>query len=379
MKILILTGHFYPELHPRSFRANELACEMSRVGCEVEVGTLRTINSFDYENYELDKKIKINKLGLYTQSNKFVTKGSSTVKFFKKFNNLFRFLLDYFVGGMLFINAYRITKKILLDDYDLVISLSTPFMNLLAISLIKKKSTSEPILVADSGDPFYRSQQTKRAPYFYFVEKYVYSKFDYLTIPDIAAKVAYDGLISSEKIKIIPQGFRIDDVKLGEVPMTDVVSFAYCGVFYLDIRNPTFLLDKLTELDANFRFDIYLREKKTIVTDVLEKYKLLLGHKLNIIYGIERSELLYRLSTVNFLVNIENLTTTQIPSKLIDYAITGRPIFSCSSVNFSETKLQKFFDKDYSEALVLDKEKYNIKHIANQFLSLHPNKINNEK
>jgi hypothetical protein len=378
MKILILTGHFYPELHPRSFRANELACEMSRIGHRVEVGTLRTINSFNYENYEKVNKIKINKLDLYTQSNNFVVKDSSTGKLFKKFNNLFRFLLDYFIGGMLFINAYKIKKKILLDDYDLVISLSTPFMNLLAISLIKKKSNSKTILVADSGDPFFRSQQTKRAPYFYFLEKYVYDKFDYLTIPDIAVKVAYDGLISIEKIKIIPQGFRMDNVKLGIVPMTEVVSFAYCGVFYLDIRNPTFLLDKLTELDASFRFDIYLREKNSIVTNVLEKYKLLLGSKLNIIYGIERNELLYRLSSVNFLVNIENLTTTQIPSKLIDYAITGRPIFSCSSVNFSEIKLQRFFDKDYSEALVLDKERYNIKHIANQFLSLHPNKNNNE-
>ena len=119
-----------------------------------------------------------------------------------------RLLIDYFLAGRLFLNAIKIKRNLkFTDDYDLLISLSTPFMNHLAISYVKKSfPNSKTLFVADSGDPFYRSQQTKRAPYFYFLEKYIYKQFDFLTVPAEASIEAYKGLIKYNKIKIIPQG-----------------------------------------------------------------------------------------------------------------------------------------------------------------------------
>jgi hypothetical protein len=373
MKVLILTGHFFPEIHPRSFRSNELACELSRKGHDVNVVSLRTIKSFDYAAYEKDNKIRINKLGLYntelsaTIENK---KGNSFV--IAAIRRKFRFLVDYFFGGNLIFYSRKIQKKLSFSaDYDLVIALSTPFMNLLGVALSKKNlKKNKTIFVADSGDPFYRSQQTRRAPYFYFLERFVYSHFDYLTIPDIAAKVAYYGLIESNKIKIIPQGFRMDNYVLPEFLTSDVISFAYCGVFYLDIRNPRFLLERLLELKIPFRFDIYLREKTPAVTLLLKRYEILLGEKLNISYGLTRENMLAKLGEVDFLVNIENLTSTQIPSKLIDYSITKKPIFSCKASSFSEDVFDKFLNRDYSDSLNINSERFNIKLVADQFLDL---------
>lgn len=373
MKILILTGHFFPELHPRAFRANELACEFSRNGHDTNVAILRSITNFDYKNYQIKTNLKIQNLYLYSQSDILLPESQLySNKFILILKRIYRLFIDYFLGGSLFINAVRIKKNIqFANDFDLVISLSTPFMNHLGMALIRKQiANPRTIFVADSGDPFYRSQQTLRAPYFYFLEKYIYKKFDFLTVPSEACLDAYKGLIEFNKIKIIPQGFNLENIRLGSPRHSEKIIFAYSGVFYLDIRNPEFLLKTLVNLNMNFRFDIYLRRFDESVTNLLNRYIPLLGEKLNITYGINRDDLLYRLSTVDFLINIDNLTINQIPSKLIDYAITKRPIYSCNSTNFCKEDLIKFMKRDYSKSEYIDVSKYDIKIVANQFIEL---------
>ena len=41
------------------------------------------------------------------------------------------------------------------------------------------------------------------------------------------------------------------------------------------------------------------------------------------------------MSKMDFLINLENLNKEQSPSKLIDYAISKRPIFSFNQNNFN--------------------------------------------
>ena len=372
MKILILTGNFYPELHPRAFRAKELACKLATDGHNVIICLLRTINGFDYIKYAVENNITIHNLNLYNQSGVSRKLQNTTNPVKLGLQKIYRFLLNYFLDGSLFINAAKIKKQLrITNDFDLVISLSTPFMNHLAVASVRKHSNnSHTIFVADSGDPFYRSQQTKRAPYFFCIEKNTYKQFDYLTVPAEAAISAYHGLISTSKIKVIPQGFNLNNIKLASFKESDKITFAFAGVFYNDIRNPRFILDFLVEWNKDFHFDIYLRHKDELITNILDHYITLLGDKLTVTYAINRDELLYRLSSADFLINIDNLTTTQIPSKLIDYAITNRPIFTCNSINFDKNKFTRFLNKDYSESLKIDITPYDINNVANQFLGL---------
>ena len=78
----------------------------------------------------------------------------------------------------------------------------------------------------------------------------------------------------------------------------------------------------------------------------------------------------YELSKMNFLVNIENISNTQMPSKLIDYGMSGRPIFSCQKDSFSEQKLNNFLNGDYSGSYEVDIEEYNIERIVENFIKL---------
>jgi hypothetical protein len=86
---------------------------------------------------------------------------------------------------------------------------------------------------------------------------------------------------------------------------------------------------------------------------------------------MERTELLYQLSQCHFLINISNTTTTQLPSKLIDYGITKRPVYSFDKQSFKPQVFDAFMHSDYTHAMILDTRPYNIEVVTKQFLDLH--------
>ena len=374
MKIAILTAVFHPELHPRAFRAYELAKEYAIQGHDVEVFLLTRIKGFDYEQLSQELHIKITILPLYTRELGVQNVFQQTNPLLRWIHWGYRWLLEYLLAGNLFAYSTRIANHLQqeMQEKDMVIALSTPFMNLLGLAkyVHNHKAQSKTIYIADSGDPFYYSQQTKRALYFKWVEKWVYRHFDYLSIPTSDAIPAYAPLIPREKIQIIPQAFNMRDVHLSPAPTGDIPTFAYAGVFYQDIRNPEFLFKHLCTLTEDFRFHVYLRHRDPHITSVLDKYQKQLGNKLIIHYSVKRTELLYRLSECHFLINISNTTSTQLPSKLIDYGITKRPVYSFDKQSFNPQVFAAFMHGDYTQAMDIDIRPYNIEVVTKQFLDL---------
>ena len=226
--------------------------------------------------------------------------------------------------------------------------------------------------VADSGDPFSTCQQYKIAPYFKLLEKKVLKHFDYLAIPTSLAIDAYKELVPLKKIKIIPQGFNFE-IKNNFPPISknEIPHFAYAGVFYEGIRNPIFLFDYLAKLNNNFKFYLFLREKSPFTAQLLDTYSDKLKGKIIVRYGLEREKLLIELRKMDFLINIGNTTTVQVPSKIIDYALVDRPYVSFNELTFDKTIFNELLRGDYRNAdKIPDLENYNIVNVAKQFLSL---------
>ena len=75
---------------------------------------------------------------------------------------------------------------------------------------------------------------------------------------------------------------------------------------------------------------------------------------------------------MDFLLNLENVNSpNQTPSKLIDYAITNRPILSINPNNLAVDKIDAFFNKNYSKKLIIeDLNQYHISNVVNKFLNL---------
>lgn len=369
MKIQIITGHFYPQLHPRAFRANELALEFAKRGYEVTVTNCWTITDFDYASYEKANNLKLVNLGLSHSASDCSSK-KAMFSSNNKVSSYLRFLKEYLFAGTIPVRSRKIARNLSIsNDTDFVIALSTPFSCLWGLSQYVSRNGKMFVAIADSGDPFYYSKQYSKAPWFKMIERGVYKKFDYLTIPTENAIQLYSPLIPEEKIKIIPQGFRMDNLNLYKGDFEGPVRIAYAGVFYRDIRNPEFLFQYLSQCKTDFELYLFMRNRDTLIDEFIEKYPSL--KEKVFVSALPHDELLYELSRMHFLVNIENLSNTQMPSKLIDYGMAGRPIFSCNEKTFSPAKLDNFMTGNYEGQFEVDVQRYNIRRIADEFMELY--------
>jgi len=378
-KILINTYCFYPDINPRAFRAFELTKEFARQGHCVTV--LMPESDFDYS--ELIKKYKFSiDFVEYKNSKKFasVSKAANKLTFFQKILRKILRTSFYclFPSGRPFMFYFLAVYKSLKnkqEKYDMVISIAFPFDTHIGAAMafgVNKQLTSA-IKIADYGDPLYKNPALPNCPFYYWMDKFIAYRFDYISIPTKKALSIYTTFKKEEQIKVIPQGFDFNETKIAFYQKNSIPTFAYAGTFYEDIRNPTIFFDYLYKLHQNnidFRFIVYTKIEYTSNMKFLHKYQPLLKEKLDIHSMIPREYAIYELSKMDFLINIENLSESQSPSKLIDYALTKRPVLSFNQLNFSEEKFIKFLNADYSLASEIDLDQFDIKKITNQFLSL---------
>jgi hypothetical protein len=208
-------------------------------------------------------------------------------------------------------------------------------------------------------------------PYFYFkyIEKYWGNKTDFITAPVIEAKKAYYKEVEN-KIHQRPQGFDFSEVRLSAYKKNKVPTFFYAGLFYPDKRDPTHFLNYLITLTTDFKFIIY-----TSKADLIKPYLNVLKDKIEIRESVDRDVLLLEMSKADFLINIKNKgISSQVPSKLIDYCLSKRPILEISSEFTKEEKenFDGFLIEDYSGQKIIENfEQYNSKNIAEEFIKLY--------
>ena len=190
-------------------------------------------------------------------------------------------------------------------------------------------------------------------------------KAHFITVPAEGAKNAYLDEFR-KKIHVILQGFSFENIKTYQSKVENPIpTFAYAGAVYKRKRDPTIFLEYLSSLKLNFKFIIYTDE-----TDLYKPFLQVLGEKLELRNYISREDLIFELSKMDFLVNLENIHNEQVPSKLIDYSLTGRPILSIGSVEINENAINDFLSGDYSHTLSIDLERFKIENVAGKFLEL---------
>ena len=262
-----------------------------------------------------------------------------------------------------------LVKKVLKkeNNYDLLISIAVPYPIHWGVAWARKtKHSIARNWVADCGDPYLGcdTDSFKKWPHFKYVEKWFMRKADYITIPLESARAAYFKEFHP-KIKIIPQGFNIENIETLNYKKNNVPTFAYAGGFITGIRDPTNFLNFLSKSKANFRFYIYTNQ-----ADILKPWQNILGERLQIKSYIPREQLLNILSGMDFLVNFDNNTGAAMPSKLIDYKIANRPIMNIEKCLNKEVILQ-FFNGQYINAVKVDDlDQYRIQNVCNKFLSI---------
>jgi hypothetical protein len=126
-------------------------------------------------------------------------------------------------------------------------------------------------------------------------------------------------------------------------------------------------MEVLSKIDKPFKFIVYSN-----FTLLLDGYRKIMGEKLVIKNIIPRTQLINELENVDFLVNLANVNRpNQIPSKLIDYAITGRPILNINPKIPCSSEIIQFIEGNYKTAYqIKDLNRYHITNVVDEFVKL---------
>lgn len=365
MKIVIITQRIYPELSPRSHRSTQLAIELAKRGFDVTLYAL--LGNYDYTDFSEQTKIKIKSLG----KSKFGLVNSQG----ELNNNLLnKILAKLFRKFILYpdIELFPKVRSVLREEgeIDLLITIAVPFIIHFATTFSSLEKVK--CWISDCGDPFMGNKFYSYPFYFKFIEKKWSFKTDFITVPIESAKDAYYQEYR-HKIKVIPQGFDFTNVRLAEYVKNEIPTFAYSGTVYKQLRDPENFLKYLSTVDYDFKFIVYTKS-----INIFLPYKEILKEKLEIRNYIPRDRLIYELSKMDFLINIENKSSVQNPSKLIDYSLINRPCINISS-EFKEKEIfEEFISGDYKHRIYYDNvEQYNIINVTDKFLYLYNEKVNN--
>ena len=359
MKIVIVSRTCFPAKAPRSYRATELAKEFVRQGHDVTLYAL--LGDYDYTEIERSTGVRFKNLG---KARFGMPSNTQKIGYGLKYR-IIRFLGAPFAfpdSAMVPMvkNAIRQEGKI-----DLLITVAVPHIIHFAASFSDLSNVKS--WIADCGDPFMGNPMNKPPFYFEWFERRWCKKCNYITIPVEDAINAYYPEYK-EKIKVIPQGFSFTNNKLSDYVPNKVPTFAYSGVFYKDLRDPSKFLEYLINEKKDFKFIIYTKG-----VGFLKPLVDRLGDKIEIRNYVPREQLLFELSSVDSLINVTNKSGVQQPSKLIDYALTKRPIIKISTDFTSVEKdiFEEFLVADYSRQHVINNiDQYNIVNVANRFLDL---------
>lgn len=364
-KVLIVTNGFYPEISPRSFRATELAKEFVRQGNEV---TVCTHVRAELEAFAIQHNFQLIDLGSLSWP-KPIVKGSGISLLVRRGAARLSSLLFEYPS----IQLVPLVKKALKNEkgYDLLLSVAVPYPIHWGVAKIwSKKNPIAKTWIADCGDPYMGQENDTFKPPFYFglVEKWFCRKADFITVPTQNSISGYYPEFH-HKIKVIPQGFRFEDVILygGSLPLGPII-FGYAGMFIPGRRDPSEFLTFLNSLDESYRFEFHIY---TTTPQFVSPFVAASKGRIQMHDVIPREKLLFELSKMHFVVNFENVGRTQTPSKLIDYLIIDKPVLSITFGNFQSSIFYDFLRGNYQQKMNLpDKNKYRIENVALQFLGL---------
>lgn len=367
-KILIITSDFSPIKSPRSFRITELAIELSKQGNEVSVITHRK-EEF-HKDFEENHNIKIEDIGkkYFTTDTNYVNNVFSFLR--KGVRKVLNIFFEYPDIQLMFLSFNVLKNK---SGYDLLISNAWPFPIHWGTAFAYKKFNIAKVWVADCGDPYMKNENLrfKKPFYFDFFEKLFLKNADYVTVP-FESMIRFFDKKYKFKFKVIPQGVNFSEFNIFSGNINNPVpTFIYSGTFYTKKREPFELIDYLEKNNKDYKLIFYIDSDK-----LLNKYSNIIGERIIIRNYIPRSELVYELSKADFLINIDTAKSgdgiiNAIPSKLIDYSISGRPIYSYENGKFDAEKFEEFFNGNYRNKFTLNNfEDYRIENVGKKFLSL---------
>lgn len=355
MKLLVVTAWFYPFIHPRAHRWTEITAQWAREGHEVQVVTAKTLET---KQSGLFRGVEVHRVGydslkecIYALLS--LKSGRGRVGVMPRKPGLAEKALNwcyshfwkqvYFPDDAM-IWYYPAKNKIIQliknQSFDCIITVSLPFTGHL-LGLAVKRKFPRLKWMADIGDPF--SFQAKppnnRCLYGRLNQKLEYKIIemaDTVCVTTKGLRKHYQELFHLPHFnhcRVIPPLAGREKSGLPLEPLATAFHIGYFGALYAPTRTPDALLelmDAIMEQAPEFSGKLLLHFWGEIFP---EFYNLLSSRKYVILHGLRpRDEVAARMSEMDVLVSIGNITSFQLPSKTVDYHAANKPVLHLSFV-----------------------------------------------
>ena len=236
-------------------------------------------------------------------------------------------------------------------QYDAIISVSPFFTAHLIGEQISRGQSA--CWLSDFGDPFSLQRvQPHNNTMLYLalnrrVERRILQRADSITVTTQPTADIYAATFptAANKIRVIPP-------LLSMVPSFDDsmmkrddshIRLVYAGKLYSQTRSPDFLLRLFTSLlqhpDLAEHLELHLYGDISTVQGSFDPYEDWIARGKIVLHGtVIRQVVAQALESADILVNVGNKTAYQLPSKVIEYASTGKPILNLIQIEDDSSK-----------------------------------------
>jgi glycosyltransferase involved in cell wall biosynthesis len=230
-----------------------------------------------------------------------------------------------------------------------VISVSPAFTAVaVGYALLRKRRSSGRWLI-DLGDPFCCAGQAEPNNTRIYhrlnhaIERRSFDRADAVTVTNEALARRYARLFpeSAHKIAVIPPLLSSSSANRFFTPPAAGIAkgasrrIIYLGTLYHTIRRPDFLLALFFAAQArapHLKLELHFYGNAHLCSDSFAPYRSAMGSALYLHGLVAPAQAMHAIAAATALVNIGNDTPYQLPSKLVEYAATGKPIINLSRI-----------------------------------------------
>jgi hypothetical protein len=379
MRLLIVTHSYYPALTPRAFRWAAIAEALASDGhdvyvvCNKEIGTERSETINNVKVYRVGTNLReIFRSFLGISSFTFGISRSTEVSRQRLLTavrayigKIIKWIYGHSVKKILwpdfscfwYFPAVACASKLLEKIYfDVVVSVSLPFTDHCAGLELKKRFGKR--WIVDIGDPFSFMSETPvnnhrlYSRLNYRVESEVLNHADAIAVTTDATKTQYlkhfpD--LGANKISVIPPLFVVPtEVYKPMLFFADPnkTRLVFAGTLYSKIRNPSVLLElfsRLLKSSVGKNLELHFFGLINDCEPYFKKYQALIGVQVFLHGLVSRASAVSAMRGATILVNLGNSTAYQLPSKVVEYVMLGKPVLNIASQSYDSS--QHFFSQ----------------------------------
>lgn len=376
--IFVVMYNFMPIGIGRGIAWNNFGEHLAKNGYNVEIITVEPSKNDPYYNKDklnmISKEIKVTRLKdaafyykLYKNKNNSGNVSNNknsnenkikriAISIYKKMSRLV-FYPDRMKFWSKSARKYLESKK--LSKNDIVVSVGFPFSTHLEMYKLKKKTNCK--LIFDYGDPWsfnpsVETEPTWRKKIDQRKEIKILKEVDMVSVTTDTTKQLFKSKLNCENVKVVRQGVNLSPYKnnINSKESNENITMVYTGIFYKEIRDPSFFFDEILKLDETLNHKINIKLAGHIddyFQNIIEDKKLLNLKNINLslLGNIGFNDCIELQKQSDFLLFFSNKEGIQVPGKLYEYLATDKPILC---ISYSKGETEEIIEK-YKRGVVL--------------------------